>query len=281
MLSKKNCVNCAFCLHCRDTFYSFPKSYWEYKKDNLTDNEISLLMNGDVSFLSEAKRKHDNWVATYEKRKKDKEQYLKRIEASKKLSNNPLDKLLGRDFLSSGFGIPEKSSIVPLLSGDSYPQREELGMEPCPVAPDHEYLECWKEIWGEKNEDIWTTLKSKKCRNYYPLSKKETKSLEACDEERKERADNKKFWRGVIIGFISASIVMLMRFLIAPYFTYSNNEAVNYPTQQEQQSVIEEQPIKSQTNDVSVSAQEDAEQDINKNTAETNEVKLKVSESEE
>lgn len=283
MFTKKSCVNCAFCLHCRDIFYGFPKSDCHYKKDNLTEEEISQLEKGDISFLSEAKRKREEWIATYEKRKKEKdeEQYRKRIEACRRLQNNPLDKLLGKDFLNIGLGITEKPSIVPLLNGDPYPRREEFGMEPCPVVPDHEYLECWKEIWGKQDENIWITLKNKKCRNYYPLSKKETKSREACDEERKDKADNRKFWRGVIVGFISASIVMLMRFLIAPYFTYSNNEAVNYPTQQEQQSVIEEQPIKSQTNDVSVSAQEDAEQDINKNTAETSEVKLKVSESEE
>lgn len=230
MFSKKSCLSCAFCLHCRDTFYGFPKPELDCKKDNLTDAEISLLKNGDISFLSEAKRKHDDWVATYEKRKeeKDKEQYLKRIEASKKLSNSLLEKILGKDYSNIGFVIPEKPSIVPLLGGDPYPWREELGMEPCPIVPDHEYLECWKENWGKQDEDIWTTLKSKKCRNYYPLSKKETKSLEACDEERKERVDNKKYWRGVVIGFISAFAIMIISFLLAPYFSEQNTNSMLY-----------------------------------------------------
>lgn len=277
MFTKKSCINCAFCLHCRDTFYGFPKSDWEYKRDNLTDNEVSLLMNGDISFLSESQRKHDEWVATYEKRKEERRKNIE--EANKEFENTVLGKAFGKDFLNKISSLSEISS--PVFGSNPYPLREEFGMEPCPIVPNYEYLKCWKEVWGEKNKYIWSELKNKKCDNYYPLSKKETKTLKACDEERKEKADNRKFWRGAVIGFISASIVMLMRFLIAPYFTYSNNEAVNYSTQQEQQSVIEEQPIKSQTNDVSVSAQEDAEQDINKNTAETNEVKLKVSESEE
>lgn len=218
MFSKKSCLSCAFCLHCRDTFYGFPKPELDCEKDNLTDAEISLLKNGDVSFLSEAKRKHDDWVATYEKRKeeKDKEQYLKRIEASKKLSNSLLEKILGKDYSNIGFVIPEKPSIVPLLGGDPYPRREEFGMEPCPIVPNHEYLECWKENWGKQDEDIWTTLKSKKCRNYYPLSKKETKSLEACDEERKEKEANKRNIKNLIYSFLLGVITTL----IGVYMSY-------------------------------------------------------------
>lgn len=279
MFTKKSCVNCAFCLHCRDIFYGFPKSDWDYKKDNLTEEEISQLEKGDISFLSEAKRKREEWIETY--KKKEEERDKKIAEMNKEIENSAIGKIFGKDGVGVMTSLAFRKPSLPIFEDSPYPYREEFGMEPCPSAPNYEYLECWKEKWGEKDENIWTTLKNKKCDNYYPLPKKETKTLKACDEERKEKADNRKFWRGAVIGFISASIVMLMRFLIAPYFTYSNNEAVNYPTQQEQQSVIEEQPIKSQTNDVSVSAQEDAEQDINKNTAETNEVKLKVSESKE
>lgn len=269
MFTKKSCVNCAFCLHCRDIFYGFSKSDWNYKKDNLTEEEISQLEKGDISFLSEAKRKREEWIATYEKRKeeKDKEQYRKRIEACRRLQNNPLDKLLGKDFLNIGLGITEKPPIVPLLNGDPYPRREEFGMEPCPVVPDHEYLECWKEIWGKPDEDIWTTLKSKKCRNYYPLSKKETKSLEACDEERKERVDNKKYWRGVVVGFISAFSVMILRFVLMPYFTATSNNNSSYPTQVEQQNVVEETLTETQNNNVSDSnIQIEIKQDTVENT---------------
>lgn len=63
MFSKKNCAVCAFCLHCRDTFEGIPSLRWDYQKDNLTKNEISQLLNEDISFLSEAQKKHDEWVA--------------------------------------------------------------------------------------------------------------------------------------------------------------------------------------------------------------------------
>ena len=261
MFTKKSCVNCAFCLHCRDTFYGFPKSDWVHKRDNLTDNEISLLMNGDVSFLSEAKRKHDEWVATYEEKK---EERRKKIEESRKKGSIMVGALFGEDFMAS---ISETKSFSLLPGSNPYPLREEFGMEPCPIAPDHEYLECWKEIWGKPDEDIWTTLKSKKCRNYYPLSKKETKSLEACDEERKERVDNKKYWRGVVVGFISAFSVMILRFVLMPYFTATSNNDSSYPTQVEQQNVVEETLTETQNNNVSDSnIQIEVKQDTVENT---------------
>jgi len=237
MFSNKSCLTCAFCLHCRDSFYGFPKPEWDYKKDNLTEREILQLEKGDISFLSEAKRKREEWIATYEKRKEEKQ--IKIEEEKKKLENSPLGKILGKDFINIESAISKRPSIVPLLENDPYPQRKEFGMEPCPEAPDYEYLECHKEIWGEKDENIWTTLKNKKCDNYYPLSKKETKTLNACDEERKERADNKKFWRGAVIGFISAFVIMILRFLLMPYFTSNEKESTVQSAQIEQRQNIE------------------------------------------
>lgn len=220
MSSKKNCAFCAFCLHCRDTLEGYPVSRWSYQKDNLTKDEISQLLNGDISFLSESQKKHDEWVALYEKNEKEIEQ--KKAEERKIMANSPLGKILGKDF-----GIIADLQPISLYP-NPYPLREEFGMEPCPSVPNDEYLECWKEMWGEKDKDKWLELKYNKCKNFYPLSKKGTKTLNACDEERKEKADYKKFWRGVGVGFLSAVIVMLLRFLLTPYFSEKNTNSTIY-----------------------------------------------------
>lgn len=220
MFSKKNCAVCAFCLHCRDTFEGIPSLRWDYQKDNLTKNEISQLLNEDISFLSEAQKKHDEWVALYEEN--EKERSRKKVEEKMALVNSPLGKFLGKDFCVL-------ADIQPILPySNPYPHREEFGMEACPIVPDHEYLMCWKEMWGKKDKDKWLELRHNKCKNFYPLSKKGTKTLNACDEERKEKADYRKFWRGVGVGFLSAVIVMLLRFLLAPYFSEKNTNSTIY-----------------------------------------------------
>ena len=280
MFSKKSCLTCVFCLHCRDSFYGFPKPEWDYKKDNLTEEEILQLEKGNISFLSEPQRKRKEWIETYEQ--KEEERNKKLAELNSEIENSVLGKIVGKDGVDLMTSIAFRKPALPIFEDSPYPYREEFGMEPCPSAPNYEYLECWKEIWGEKNEDIWTTLKSKKCANYYPLSKKATKTLKACDEERKDKADNRKYWRGVIVGFISAFIVMLMRFLIAPYFTSTNNEVDNYPTQLEQEESREIQPTNEENdNNSNISAEQNTNQDINKKETNVNNVKHRISESEE
>lgn len=208
MFSKKNCAVCAFCLHCRDTFEGIPSLRWNYQKDNLTKNEISQLLNEDISFLSESQKKHDEWIALYEEN--EKERSRKKAEEKMALVNSPLGKFLGKDFCVL-------ADIQPILPySNPYPHREEFGMEACPIVPDHEYLMCWKEMWGKKDKDKWLELRHNKCKNFYPLSKKGTKTLNACDEERKEKEANKRNIKNLIYSFLLGVITTL----IGVYMSY-------------------------------------------------------------
>lgn len=209
--TKKNCISCVFCLHCRDTYITYINR-WDCKKENLTDDEILQIKKKDLSFLSEAQKKQDEWIELYKK---------KEDERNRKMENSLQKTVLGRNLL----GCLKFSSTFPF--SDPYPLREEFGMDKCPFAPDDEYLICWKEIWGKSDREKWLNLENSKCRNFYPLSKKGTKTLKACEEELTDKKENKKYWRGVFVGFLSAIIVMLIRFYISPYFTSKNNKTAD------------------------------------------------------
>lgn len=220
MFSKKSCLSCAFCLHCRDTFIStlpVTTSHWQCDENNLTEEEVLKLKKSDISFLSDAQRKRDEWVKTYEEKE---QQYNQKIqEANKKFRDSPLGKLIGKDTLNMLSSFSEQKSLSPFLGNNPYPHWKEFGMEPCPTAPDYEYLKCWKEIWGEDDENIWKNLKKKRCSHYYPLSKRETKTLQACDEECKEKKENKKNRKNLIYSFLLGCVATL----IGVYVSYRLN----------------------------------------------------------
>lgn len=74
--SRKNCLNCAFCVRNRNKFISFgimsnEKSFWSYNCESLSAEEREMLKQNNDQFIGKEKREYDNWIAEYGKQKKN------------------------------------------------------------------------------------------------------------------------------------------------------------------------------------------------------------------
>ena len=78
---------------------------------------------------------------------------------------------------------------------------------------------CWKEQWNaDCNTEILKTLKSHRCKFFYPLNKKGEKTLPACNEEVLYKLDNKKFWKGIVYGAVATLCVSFVLFICEKFF---------------------------------------------------------------
>jgi len=207
VMCNKSCLDCVFCLRHKDYWISFlhspNNSYWRNEEYNLTKKEISELKKGTASFLSEDKRKYDKWLEEYEKKEKELDKRM--IEAQQ--SNYTCEKFT--DF----------NRKIDDFFGEKYDRYKEFGMEEMPEVPTRDYLSCWKEQWNaDCNTEILKTLKSHRCKFFYPLNKKGEKTLPACNEEVLYKLDNKKFWKGIVYGAVATLCVSFVLFICEKFF---------------------------------------------------------------
>lgn len=215
----KNCVDCVFCIRNKDFWRSFGSPLnckWVYEESNLTVLEQEQAKKGNFSFIDEDKRRKEGWIKEYDEKKKQQ------------------DRLIDEAYDNGFFGkfAPEEGNMLKAIAknkgamsmmfGDAYPQRKEFGMDDIPEAPENDYLSCWHKQWNSSRDASVLPLLNKKCCHFFfPLSKKEHKSLEGCEKERKELNDKNKFWRGIWVGALVTFIISLLIFLLQ-YFTSNN-----------------------------------------------------------
>lgn len=201
--NQKNCLNCAFCTRNKNKFISFgimsdKEPFWKYNCESLTDEERELLKQDNDTFIGEDKRKYENWIAEYNRKKTN---YQKMIhKSSKELKDN-----LSKVGLGSIAGIADVVDMVSTgqnvlnIMENPYGDYEQYGMkEPCPNDyNDEDYLSCWKQCWDEdKNPNLIQErqrLKKNKCDYFYNYDDKGHKTLELCNEELKERIEKSRF----------------------------------------------------------------------------------------
>lgn len=111
----------------------------------------------------------------------------------------------------------ERSAIN--VIGDSYKDYKKYGIkEPCPSDyNDEDYLSCWKQCWNEsKNQDLMqnrSKLNQRRCVYFYDYNNKKNKTLDLCDEERKEKIDRERFLLNVgltILTFLVALVTLIV-----------------------------------------------------------------------
>lgn len=161
------------------------KPYWDHYEEPLGNEERKRAKKDDFLFIGEEEKKFKEWCDNY---KKAKNKYYKpkageAFKNGKELSSYPAPVF----FPGFEYNDYEKYSIT----------------TPPPFPPENNYLLCWKQQWNEKSSPNLINkrdgLKVKACQYYYPYSKKEDKSLKACDEERKEKEDKENFTKSVIL----------------------------------------------------------------------------------
>lgn len=205
-MCKKSCLDCVFCLRHKDYWISFlyspNNSYWRNEEYNLTKKEISELKKGTASFLSEDKRKYDKWLEEYEKKEKEADQK----EFDRRISEAQESNYIRKKFIDFDPTIDDFRK--------KYDRYKEFGMGEIPEVPDRDYLSCWKEQWNtDCNTEILKTLKTLRCKFFYPLNEKGEKTLLACDEEVLYKLDNKKFWKGIVYGAVATLCISLVLFI--------------------------------------------------------------------
>lgn len=166
---KKSCANCAFCIKCKDYWTPRPiecvmlpsqtpdkAQHLDYKESNLSESEIKLAEKGDFSFLDTAKNTQEQWEATFKRR---------------------------FDFLLD-------NPRMPRIEYYSMPIDELCGMLDMPrrpIAPTNTFLRCWHEQWTSRdNPEILKSKNCYKCRFYYPIKGKGTKSFDCCYREQQD-----------------------------------------------------------------------------------------------
>ena len=197
---RKSCIDCVFCLRYKHYRSSFPINFNRTEQHNLTKREITELKNGTASFLFEDNREQDKWIKEYKRKEEESIQ--------KELANVQQYNNIFKTNITSHIRCP-----IPRLNilGTSYDRYREFGMKKMPDAPEEDYLACWKQQWdADGNADILKTLKSRKCKFFYPLNKKEERTLSACNEEVLYSLDNKKFWKGVFATLIVGIVIFIL-----------------------------------------------------------------------
>lgn len=210
-MCRKSCLDCVFCLRHKDYLISFlyypNNSHWRNEEYNLTKKEALELQNGSANFLFEDKRNYDKWIEEYEKKENEVNQKeLERWEAGTLQSNRILE-------MNINSSLTQCSKLDNIL-GKKYDRYKEFGMEEMPETPVHDYLSCWKEQWNaDCNTEILKTLKTLRCKFFYPLNEKGEKTLLACNEEVLYKLDNKKFWKGIVYGAVATLCVSFVLFI--------------------------------------------------------------------
>ncbi len=173
---KRNCTNCAFCLHCKKYYErtDILNGYYYTDEKNLTDEEIQLLKKGDLSFLGKEQRAKDTYIEEYNRKTKEKKEQIE-----KQLSFMNANDVFKKGFIQNCLKTP--------TIWNEFPLKEEFGMGECPEAPEEEWLCCHKEEWGIDDADFWPELKNHICSDYYSLSKKGRKSIKRCEQIVKNR----------------------------------------------------------------------------------------------
>ncbi len=188
---KKSCVNCAFCILCKDyrtpkpissiiipSQISEPSKHIKYTERNLTDAESNALASGDTSCI----------YAEQESAKQWENEFKRRFDI---VLNNP--RMPRIEYYSMA---PEELSDLLRM-----PQR--------PVAPESIYLRCWHEQWNSQNNtNLIKSRQSYKCRFYYPLKEKGGKTFEGCYRQQQDKKAHRSIQ--VAIWTLVATVIGLI-----------------------------------------------------------------------
>lgn len=217
--SRKNCLNCAFCTRNKNKFISLgitssKEPFWSYHCESLSAEEREMLKQNNDRFIGEDKRAYDNWIIEYDIKKKI---YQNKVHQSTTELKNNLSKL-GLDAISE---VADVVDMVRLGQNplNPYEDYKKYGIkEPCPSDyNDEDYLSCWKQCWDEsKNQDLMqnrSNLNQHRCAYFYDYNDKRNKTLDLCNEERKEKIDRNRFLLNIgltILTFLVALITLIV-----------------------------------------------------------------------
>lgn len=205
---KQSCINCAFCIHCKNKITLVESSIFQNEKEELlTNDERKSAKENNFSFIGQGKRKQEEWIQRYDQKIDDlKKGRYNHIIGGPKV----LEMLLQNDMASR------------LTPGHSnpYPLREQFGMEPIPQAPDLDYLFCWHDLWNFKDqpEKFPSINKKNKCLFFYPYDRKGNKSFEGCEKERQALLSQDRFYKTNI--FVLIGIFLTFIGIIVSIFIY-------------------------------------------------------------
>ena len=220
---RKNCLNCAFCTRNKNKFFTFgimsnKEPFWSYHCESLSAEEREMLKQNNDSFIGEDKRAYDNWTAEYNRKKTD---YQNKVHQSTTELKNNLSKL-GLDAIAGVADIVDMVSTgqnALNIMENPYGDYEKYGIkEPCPSNyNDEDYLSCWKRCWDESKNQALIQNRSKlnqyKCAYFYDYNDKNNKTLDLCNEERKEKIDRNRFILTIgltILTFLVALITLIV-----------------------------------------------------------------------
>ena len=202
MTIKKTCINCVFCVRCKQFV---ARNFSDFIPHDITlslsSEEHQKAKEKDFSFLEKEKREQDIWIQAY---------------------NENLDKLK-KGYYNSRWGnqnvlelLLKSQEALSIADGNSYPLAKSFGMSECPQAPQKDYLYCWHNFWNCDNNDVkLSTLNDKnKCLFFYPYTQKGNKSFEGCEKERQAKLNQNHFYitsflviLGIVIAFATSMMI--------------------------------------------------------------------------
>lgn len=196
---KKCCLNCAFCMRCKEHADGVGLQVYRHdSKKLLTQAERENAYKNDFSFLGAEKRKQQEWDAEYER----------------KINT------LKSGALNSVIGGPRVLDLIMSTSTPmtKYSLAKQFQMPDRPNAPEDDYLSCWHDLWSFSQDDkaLHTLTDKTKCPFFFSYNKKGNKSFEGCEKERIALQDKNRFV--ITNALVIAGIVVTIIVAIATYF---------------------------------------------------------------
>ena len=198
---KKSCLNCAFCMRCKEyTDRVGLQVYHRDSKELLAQPEREKAYNNDFSFLGAEKKKQQEWD----------DEYNRKVDALKSGALN--DTIVG----------PRVLEILMLesTSGGTHPLTDMFKMPKRPDAPNEDYMSCWHDLWdfSQDNAALNTLNDETKCLFFFPYNKKGNKSFKGCEKERLALQDKSRFTitntlvvAGIVVTIIAAIITYFIK----------------------------------------------------------------------
>lgn len=222
--NRKCCLNCAFCTRNQNTwhssFYKPELSKWSYDQKSLNASQRIDLKKGNDNFLGQEIRVQKAWDEQLEqKQQQEKEEHEK------------------HGVYSGVYGLQR---FFETFENSYEDDAKRYDLSPRPIAPSEDYLSCFHGQWNESQNPIIlknrkSFLENKKCSFYYPFKKMHEESLDACEKNRKDLQESKRFqWTISLVGLGIAVTLLTSQFTIPfslkpllPHFKMINATDIN------------------------------------------------------
>ena len=177
-------------------FFKPEHSQWRREQRSLIDSERIALAQGNNSFIEQEIRDAKAWDEELERRKQHRR------------ASMPQGVLYAEDI---------SSSLLPRGMKD---EAKKYDMPERPDAPDEDYLSCFHGQWnGRKHENDLKRdkfLTTHRCSFYFPFTKMGEKTPEACEEDRKESQEKRRFYITTFLIVLGIMATVLFGWLALP-----------------------------------------------------------------